>query len=99
MFVISDTFQYYGVAWRTAILNHIGFISISSYNNWLEGSQIEEAIPSSGFMDYNPGTPRKYLDLTTHWVNNFLKSESKNNKARGPEDTDSCNDFFNNTIC
>ncbi|XP_055837610.1 glycoprotein endo-alpha-1,2-mannosidase [Episyrphus balteatus] len=83
--------RYYGVAWRTAIINHIGFINIASYNNWQDGSQIEEVLPRSGFLDYNPGTPRKYLELTAHWVGNFLKSKKQSQS--------NCYELLNNTIC
>lgn len=84
--------RYYGVAWRTAIINHIGFINIASYNNWQDGSQIEEVLPRSGFLDYNPGTPRKYLQLTAHWVGNFLKSKKQSSQLN-------CYELLNNTIC
>ncbi|XP_055921030.1 glycoprotein endo-alpha-1,2-mannosidase [Eupeodes corollae] len=83
--------RYYGVAWRTAIINHIGFINIASYNNWQDGSQIEEVLPRSGFLDYNPGSPRKYLELTAHWVGNFLKSKKQSQSI--------CYELLNNTIC
>lgn len=44
--------QYYGVAWRSAIAIGAQFINIASYNDWATGTQIEEAIPRSGFKDY-----------------------------------------------
>uniref|UniRef100_A0A1I8P8D2 Glycoprotein endo-alpha-1,2-mannosidase n=1 Tax=Stomoxys calcitrans TaxID=35570 RepID=A0A1I8P8D2_STOCA len=90
--------RYYGVAWRTAILNHVGFINVASYNNWPDGSQIEEVIPKAGFLDYNPGKKTKYLDLTTHWVSNFVKT--RNEAAAAAADGHlSCYEFLNNTIC
>ncbi|XP_030380579.1 glycoprotein endo-alpha-1,2-mannosidase [Scaptodrosophila lebanonensis] len=89
--------RYYGVAWRTAILNHVGFINIASYNNWPDGSQIEEVVPRAGFLDYNPGSKTKYLDLTTHWVGNFLKTRQEA-AAAGPQQLN-CYELLNNTIC
>nr|XP_014103201.1 glycoprotein endo-alpha-1,2-mannosidase-like protein [Bactrocera oleae] len=90
--------RYYGVAWRTAILNHVGFINIASYNNWPDGSQIEEVIPKAGFLDYNPGAKTKYIDLTTHWVGNFLKTRHEA-AAVAVLGQPSCYEFLNNTIC
>ncbi|KAH8262990.1 hypothetical protein KR044_002809 [Drosophila immigrans] len=90
--------RYYGVAWRTAILNHVGFISIASYNNWPDGSQIEEVVPRAGFLDYNPGSKTKYLDLTAHWVGNFLKTRQEAAGA-GAGATQNCYELLNNTIC
>lgn len=89
--------QYYGVAWRTAILNHVGFISIASYNNWPDGSQIEEVVPRAGFLDYNPGSKTKYLDLTAHWVGNFMKTRQEAAGAAGV--AQNCYELLNNTIC
>ena len=93
--------QYYGVAWRTAILNHVGFINIASYNNWPDGSQIEEVIPKAGFLDYNPGAKTKYLDLTTHWVGNFIKTRNEAAAASMQSGNGhlSCYEYLNNTIC
>ncbi|XP_037826203.1 glycoprotein endo-alpha-1,2-mannosidase isoform X1 [Lucilia sericata] len=93
--------RYYGVAWRTAILNHVGFINIASYNNWPDGSQIEEVIPKAGFLDYNPGAKTKYLDLTTHWVGNFIKTRNEAAAATLQSGSGhlSCYEYLNNTIC
>lgn len=76
--------NYYGVAWRTAIqLQNDPFISISSFNNWKEGTQIEPAIPMPTFRDYSSKggnySPSKYLDLTRYWIGEFIdhkKTES-----------------------
>lgn len=85
-------FKYYGVAWRTAISLGPTFISISSFNNWPEGSQIEAAIPKPNFRDYLPGQPNKYLELTQQFISDFIKSKIDLNSSK-------CNDFLNNTIC
>ncbi|KAL7741175.1 hypothetical protein ACLKA6_018199 [Drosophila palustris] len=92
--------RYYGVAWRTAILNHVGFINVASYNNWPDGSQIEEVVPRAGFLDYNPGSKTKYLDLTAHWVGNFLKTRQEASAAgTGAGSIQNCYELLNNTIC
>lgn len=95
------------MAWRTAILNHVGFINIASYNNWPDGSQIEEVVPRAGFLDYNPGPRNKYLELTTHWVGNFIKNRQESMlSANGLEgggaassSSVNCYELLNNTIC
>lgn len=87
--------QYYGVAWRTAFAIGSQFISISSYNDWSSGTQIEEAIPYPASKDYQPTGPRKYLDLTRYWVDEFIKWKEIGTVG-GASD---CNNFWNNTIC
>ncbi|XP_037033543.1 glycoprotein endo-alpha-1,2-mannosidase-like protein [Bradysia coprophila] len=87
--------QYYGVAWRTAFAISAQFISISSYNDWPSGTQIEEAIPYPGCKDYQPTGPRKYLELTRYYVDEFIKWKEIGTVG-GASD---CNQFWNNTIC
>lgn len=80
----------------------MGFISVASYNNWPDGSQIEEVVPRAGFLDYNPGSKTKYLDLTAHWVGNFLKTRQEASAAgtgTGAGSVQSCYELINNTIC
>lgn len=84
--------QYFGVAWRTAIALAPPFITVSSYNDWPAGTQIEEAIPYAGHRDYQPTGPRKYLDLTKHWVEQYVRTKL-------PDASKQCTAFFNNTIC
>lgn len=87
--------QYYGVSWRTTMTICAQFVSISSYNDWQSGTQIEESIPYAGYKDYQPTGPRKYLDLTKHWVAEFIRS-----KDHGPDAiVKSCSEYFNNTVC
>lgn len=84
--------QYYGVAWRTAMALNGQFISIGSYNDWPAGTQIEEAISRSGYKDYEPGGPTKYIDLTQQWVQEFVR-------LHGNGTGGNCTNFVNNTIC
>lgn len=92
--------QYYDVAWRTALKNNAQIITINSYNNWVDGTQIEAAIPMFGFRDYLPGPPEKYLDLTQSWIEEYVKYKLNSIKlAKKTESTLGCYDFINNTIC
>lgn len=86
--------QYFGVAWRTAISISAQFVCIHSYNDWLAGTQIEEAIPKTGYHDYLPGQPTKYLDLTRHWLEEYIQTAT-----RHAGDGQRCHRLFNNTIC
>lgn len=90
--------QYYGVAWRASIAIAAEFISIASYNDWLAGNQIEEAIPKNGFMNYSPGTPTKYIDLTRYWINEYISSW-KTDTIKRIVDVKRCSSYFNNTVC
>lgn len=90
--------QYFAVAWRVAMTIGAEFISIASYNDWLAGTQIEEAIPKSGFKDYSPGASTKYIDLTRYWINEYIQSWQSDNMKR-IVDVQLCSSYFNNTIC
>lgn len=67
--------QYYDVAWRSAIKCNTQFISVTSFNEWHEGTQIESAqpktIPGYTYSDYSPEGSDFYLHLTKWWVNVF----------------------------
>lgn len=89
--------QYYGVAWRTATAVGARFVSVASYNDWPAGTQIEEAIPFAGHKDYQPTGPRKYLDLTKHWVEEFVRVRVAEAAAQSKQA--GCVAFFNNTVC
>ncbi|XP_050067242.1 glycoprotein endo-alpha-1,2-mannosidase [Anopheles maculipalpis] len=92
--------QYFDVGWRTSLKNNLQIITINSYNNWVDGTQIEAAIPVFGFRDYLPGPPEKYLDLTQSWVEEYIKYKLNNIKLnKKTELTLNCYDFINSTIC
>lgn len=90
--------KYYGVAWRAAINVGAQFINVASYNDWQTGTQIEEAIPKSGYKDYSPGSPTKYIDLTRYWISEYIQSWSTETMKR-IVDVKLCNSYFNNTVC
>jgi glycoprotein endo-alpha-1,2-mannosidase len=71
-----DDGAYYTRAFEQAIDADPHFISITSWNEWGEGTQIEPAEPrrvvlpklTVEYLDYSPGAPTKYLDLTRDFV-------------------------------
>lgn len=89
--------NYYGVGWRTALqLENDQFISISSFNNWPEGTQIEPAIQRWNFHDYSHRNTNysstKYLNFTRYWIGEFLDRKRQRNQHF-------CHSWTNNTVC
>lgn len=72
--------QYYDVAWRSAINNNVNFVTITSFNEWHEGTQIEPAQPKSSneftYLDYEPEGQLFYLNLTKYWIGVFEESQN-----------------------
>ena len=72
--------QYYRNAWHNAIESRPDFISITSFNEWHEGTQIEPAVPkqAAGFTyaDYLPDGPDFYLQLTRQLISRWLHADS-----------------------
>lgn len=66
------------MGWRSALSKRPSFISISSFNNWQDGNQIEPAkskkTPTRIYLDYEPEGPLFYINLTQWWVKQFLSS-------------------------
>jgi len=62
---------YYETAWRTASTAPAKYVSVTSFNEWHEGTQIEPAIPMKcGNYTYESYLPRSssfYLELTEKW--------------------------------
>jgi glycoprotein endo-alpha-1,2-mannosidase len=52
----------------------IDFVSITSWNEWHEGTQIEPAIPKPGYSDYSDlnDSPNAYLILTRQLVDQYF---------------------------
>ena len=48
-------------------------ISVTSFNKWHEGTQIERAVPKSGYRVYSPNEPDYYLKLTRAYAEKFDK--------------------------
>ncbi|XP_071113554.1 glycoprotein endo-alpha-1,2-mannosidase-like [Haliotis cracherodii] len=72
-----DHGKYYEMSFEAAVNVDPPLISITSYNEWHEGTQIESAVPKriDNFIydDYAPGGPRYYLDLTKKWIAHYSK--------------------------
>ena len=69
---------YYDREFAAAIAVRSPIVSITSFNEWHEGTQIEPAVPKeiTGFkyLDYKPRDPEYYLDRTSYWTDRFVKS-------------------------
>lgn len=64
--------KYYEHAWRSALRVNAPVVSVTSFNEWHEGTQIEPAVPATDgpytYEDYTPGSPTFYLDMTKRFV-------------------------------
>ena len=69
--------DYYKRSFQAALSVNSPLISVTSFNEWHEGTQIEEAVPKSGngykYRDYSPNKPDYYLKLTRTFVGKFEK--------------------------
>ena len=79
--------EYYKMAWRTASSLLPKFISITSFNEWHEGTQIETSIPktikdkdnaSFSYLSYEPDPPDVYLTMTKTLIQDYLHSMNLN---------------------
>jgi glycoprotein endo-alpha-1,2-mannosidase len=70
---------YYDRMFKAALDSLAPLISITSYNEWHEGTQIEPAVPkqidSFTYLNYLPASPDFYLQRTAHWVSEFEKRQ------------------------
>ena len=75
----ADGATYDGM-WRSAIRARADMVTITSYNEWHEGTQIEPSVEAGvRYMSYDGawglfGKPaeRAYIDRTALWVNRYL---------------------------
>jgi glycoprotein endo-alpha-1,2-mannosidase len=65
----------YDGMWKTALRAGADIVTITSYNEWQEGTQIEPARPAHGMPSYEgawgksgAGAQRAYLDATAAWT-------------------------------
>jgi hypothetical protein len=62
----------YDAQWEAALGVGVrpDLVTITSFNEWLEGTQIEPAIadPGSPYLDYGEVPPDGYLDRTRQWI-------------------------------
>ena len=70
---------YFEQSFKAAIMAKPSIITITSFNEWHEGTQIEKAVvkKTTGYqyMDYSPQQPDYYLMLTRKWVHKFKKHD------------------------
>jgi len=70
--------RYYGEKMVDGINSQTKFLSITSFNEWHEGTQIEPAIPAANagikYRDYRPHRPDYYLDQTRKLLEGFTCS-------------------------
>ncbi|KAG1972988.1 glycoprotein endo-alpha-1,2-mannosidase [Pimephales promelas] len=73
--------KYYENAFKAAVEARPQMISITSFNEWHEGTQIEKAVPKTWgktvYLDYLPHKPTVYLELTQKWANKFSEEQKK----------------------
>jgi glycoprotein endo-alpha-1,2-mannosidase len=67
----------YDDQWERALGTGVepALVTITSFNEWHEGSMIEPAVAARGYADFGPLAPDSYLNLTRKWVDVFLASE------------------------
>jgi len=67
---------YYDRMFEAAIAVGPPVISITSFNEWHEGTQIEPAVPKQiegyTYLDYGERAPDWYLERTRHWLDRWL---------------------------
>jgi glycoprotein endo-alpha-1,2-mannosidase len=78
--------SYYEMAWRTALNAKAKVVSVTSFNEWHEGTQIEPAVPRQTkdkkpyvYCSYEPEETDFYLRETRHWIESFVSKDEKKN--------------------
>ena len=70
--------RYYKLSFELAMKIEPEVISITSFNEWHEGTQIERAVPRSmtnfTYEDYLPNEPNYYLRLTKAYTDKFERT-------------------------
>ena len=73
--------KYYVTSLSAAVATRPQIISVTSFNEWHEGTQIESAIPKTGgqttYLDYLPNKPTAYLEITRTWAMKFREAQEK----------------------
>ena len=71
--------EYYKNSWKAALQTEPDVVSITSFNEWHEGTQIEKAVPRSFpgllYKDYRPNSPDFYLKLTEKFADTFGRTK------------------------
>ena len=74
----------YDAMWQGAIRSRADFVTVTSYNEWHEGTQIEPARNAKrGYASYDgawglrgAAAERSYLDRTAHWTARFTRARA-----------------------
>ncbi|XP_053310536.1 glycoprotein endo-alpha-1,2-mannosidase-like protein [Spea bombifrons] len=73
--------KYYETALQAALTVRPEIVSITSFNEWHEGTQIEKATPKKTatrlYLDYLPNQSDLYLVLTRKWAEHFNKEKEQ----------------------
>jgi glycoprotein endo-alpha-1,2-mannosidase len=69
--------EYYKAMFRAAINVNPSVISLTSFNEWHEGTQLEPSKPHEGYPDFSPHGPAFYLDLTRELAEEFFATKKK----------------------
>ncbi|XP_078539911.1 glycoprotein endo-alpha-1,2-mannosidase-like protein [Lissotriton helveticus] len=73
--------KYYETALQAALTVRPEIVSITSFNEWHEGTQIEKSTPKKTltrlYLDYIPHEPHLYLELTRKWALHFNKEKEQ----------------------
>nr|XP_057909892.1 glycoprotein endo-alpha-1,2-mannosidase-like protein [Doryrhamphus excisus] len=73
--------RYYETALQAALNVRPEMVTITSFNEWHEGTQIEKAVPKKTatrvYLDYQPHGPEHYLELTRRWAEHFNKEKEQ----------------------
>uniref|UniRef100_UPI00358E82E1 glycoprotein endo-alpha-1,2-mannosidase-like protein n=1 Tax=Myxine glutinosa TaxID=7769 RepID=UPI00358E82E1 len=71
--------QYYEAGLQAALLTRPELVSLTSFNEWHEGTQIERALPhrttTYTYLDYAPASPDLYLQLTSKWAKHYREQK------------------------
>ena len=81
----------YELQWRAAIAANPPFVTVTSFNEWHEGSQIEPAKESQGDGYHYPaytGGELQYIELTADWVQQFAKASPTTQPAASSRSAD-----------
>ncbi|XP_076865868.1 glycoprotein endo-alpha-1,2-mannosidase-like protein [Brachyhypopomus gauderio] len=73
--------RYYETALQAAMSVRPDIITVTSFNEWHEGTQVERAVPKKTatrlYLDYKPHEPNLYLELTRKWAEQFNKEKEQ----------------------
>jgi glycoprotein endo-alpha-1,2-mannosidase len=71
----------YDSMWRAAVRASADVVSVTSYNEWNEGTQIEPACPRDGYVSYDcawrlygKAAEGAYLNRTRYWTSHFARN-------------------------